>query len=107
MLDGFSGGRTIEIAGAEAVTSADLARIAATISGRPVAHVPVSEQEVIAGMVAHGLPEPMAKVYARFDVAAARGELAGSARAFVQLTGAQPQPVSAFLAAHRGALGAS
>ncbi len=104
LLDGFEGRRTIEIAGSQAVTGADVALAASEIAGRPVEHVAVSAQTVIDGMKAHGMPEQVASVYAAFDVAISRGELVGSSRGFEQLTGAAPGALQAFLVSHRSAL---
>ena len=104
LLDGFDGRRAIEIAGAQALTGAELARVASELTGRQDDHAPVSAQAVVERLEAHGMPEAIAQAYAAFDVAIARGELVGSSRGFEQLTGAAPGSVHAFLAAHRSAL---
>ncbi|MGH8310636.1 MAG: NAD(P)-dependent oxidoreductase, partial [Steroidobacteraceae bacterium] len=104
LLDGFDGRRTIDIAGPQALTGADIARIASELTGRHVEHVTVPAQAVIDGLKAHGMPEDFAKVLAAFDVAISRGELVGSSRGYEQLTGSAPGSVQAFLAAHRSAL---
>jgi NAD(P)H dehydrogenase (quinone) len=57
-------------------------------------------------MVAHGVPAPLAAVYAGVDTAIARGELAVQTDAVQRLTGAPPQDLRSFLTANRAALGA-
>jgi NAD(P)H dehydrogenase (quinone) len=42
-------------------------------------------------MIGAGLPEPVARVFASFDAAAAAGNLAGSPADFKALTGRDPQ----------------
>jgi NAD(P)H dehydrogenase (quinone) len=98
------GRRTLDVTGPAAITSAELARIAADVTGRPVVHVPVALDALVAGMVASGMPEPIARLYASFDAGAARGDFATATATVEQLTGARPQSVREFLAAHRAAL---
>jgi NAD(P)H dehydrogenase (quinone) len=97
LSSGFEGSRELELTGPEAVTSDALARLASELTGRPVVHVSVPLSALVEGMVAHGLPEPVAKIYASFDTAAAQGELSVVTSAFQELVGQPPQSVRDFL----------
>jgi len=105
LIETTTGRRAHDITGPTAVTSAEVAAMVSQLVGRPVRHVSVSVDALVAGMVEHGLPEPVARVYAAFDVAIARGELAAASPAVAQLTGTPPQRLDAFLRANRAALG--
>jgi NAD(P)H dehydrogenase (quinone) len=97
LSSGFEGSRELELTGPESVTSDALARLASELTGRPVVHVSVPLSALVEGMVAHGLPEPVAKIYASFDTAAAQGELSVVTSAFQELVGQPPQSVRDFL----------
>lgn len=100
------GRRILEVTGPDSLTGADLAELAAVLVRRPVVHVPVPVEAVVAGMVQHGLPSPVAQIYAAFDVSAARGEFADVTDVVFRLTGRRPQSVRSFLADHRAVFGA-
>ncbi len=67
--------------------------------------MPVPLDALIAGMVQHGLPEPVAQLMASFDAGAGRGDLAATSSAVAELTGAPPRGVREFLLTQRVALG--
>lgn len=96
--------RTLEISGPAAVTPADLATLAAQLTGRPVKHVPLPADALRGGLAGAGLPPFLVDLLVTFDLAAARGELALVTSAVAELTGRPPQSVADFLAAHRDAL---
>lgn len=99
-----SGRTRLDITGPAVVTQAELAQMASEISGRPVAYVPVTPEALKAGMVAGGLPEPVADLVVSFDVATAQGALAVASSTVKDLTGRAPQRVYDFLAERRAAL---
>lgn len=105
LADVATGRRTLDVTGPAAITSAELAAIASEVTGKPVRHVPVPTGALIAGMVQHGLPEPVARLMASFDAGAAKGDLATTSTAVADLTGTPPRTVRDFLHAHRAALG--
>lgn len=96
-------GTIVEVTGPRALTGADLATATGALVGKAVAHVSIPFEALVDGMVGHGLPRPVAELFAAFDRSAARGELAGVTGAVAELTGRPPQSVEGFLAAHRGA----
>lgn len=102
-----SGRRTLDVTGPAALTSDELAAIVSEVVGKPIVHLAVPAPALIEGMVAHGLPKPVAELLASFDTAVARGKLARVTDTVQQLTGQPPQSVAAFLRAHRAQLRAS
>ncbi|MDP2313373.1 MAG: SDR family oxidoreductase [Pseudomonadota bacterium] len=101
------GRRVVQVTGPEALTGADLAALLGELVGKPIAHVSVPVDALIQGMVQHGLPQPVAEIYASFDVSTAKGELQEISDGLVRLTGRPPQSVRAFLVANRAALAAA
>lgn len=99
-----TGRRTVDVTGPAALTSVEVAAIAAEVAGRPVVHLSVAPEALVAGMVEHGVPRAVAELYASFDVAIARGELAAVTGAVGELTGRPPRSVRDFLVEHRAAL---
>jgi len=100
----FSGKRILEITGAEAVTQAELAAIASSVTGQTLNYVPVELEAVIQGMVGAGLPRPVAETYASFDTAIKVGNLAEVTNAVEELTGKKPNGIREFLEANKAAL---
>jgi NAD(P)H dehydrogenase (quinone) len=99
-----TGRRTLDITGPQALSDAEIARIASEVSSRPVQFVPVSAADKRAGMVGAGLPPMVADLLLSFEAAAAQGFLGDVSSAVVDLTGATPQSVREFLTTHQAAL---
>jgi NAD(P)H dehydrogenase (quinone) len=99
-----TGRHVVDVTGPAALTSAEVAALAAELTGRPIEHVSVSLPALVDGQVQHGLPRPFAELYASFDVAIARGEMAAVSDAVQRLTGKAPQSLRDFLAGQRQAL---
>jgi NAD(P)H dehydrogenase (quinone) len=104
LADSFVGRRTLDITGADALSQADLAKIAADISGKPVGYVPLTRDVLIDNMVAAGLPRPLAEVYSSFDAGAAAGQFEVVSNTVEELTGRKPTRVADYLAANKAAL---
>ncbi|HEX4914503.1 MAG TPA: SDR family oxidoreductase [Vicinamibacterales bacterium] len=98
------GPRTYDITGPELVAQADVARMLAEISGRPVTYVPLAPADLRQGMVQQGLPAELAALLVSIDDAIAKGTLAVVSSAVDDLTGRAPTSVRAFLEAHAGKL---
>jgi NAD(P)H dehydrogenase (quinone) len=98
------GNTVLDVTGAAAVPYAELARLAAAASGRPLVYRAVAPDAIAQGMVRAGLPRHVIDVLLSFQLAAARGELAVCTNAIEQLTGQAPQTLGAFMQAHAGAL---
>lgn len=100
------GRSTLDVTGPEALGSDELAALVSDVTDKPVRHVTVSLDEVVAGMVTAGLPEPVARLYATFETAVENGELASVSDTVRRLTDRAPMPLRDFLLANRAALGA-
>jgi NAD(P)H dehydrogenase (quinone) len=100
----FNGKRTLTPSGAQAFTVAELAEKLSAATGKPIKVVPVSADDLVAGMVAGGLPEPVARVFASFDVNQAQGKFGQVTADYKALTGVDPTPFDAWLAANQAAL---
>ena len=96
-----SGREILDVTGPAAISSEELASIVSELSGRPVRHVSVPVAAVVQALVKHGLPDPVARIFASFDSAIAGGELARTTDTVERLTGKQPQAVRDFLGAHK------
>jgi NAD(P)H dehydrogenase (quinone) len=100
----FSGRRTLDITGPEALSQADLAAITTSITGKQVAYIPLTLEAITEGMVNAGLPRPLAEAYASFDAASAQGLFSRVSSAVEELTGQKPIRIVDFLNAQRDLL---
>ncbi len=97
-------GKTImTLTGAEEFTTDELAAMVAKATSRKLDVVHVPAQGLVQGMVGAGLPEPMAQMFASFDVNTAQGGLSGVTGDFKKLTGVEPGKFSAWLASNASA----
>jgi NAD(P)H dehydrogenase (quinone) len=87
-----------DITGPDAVSSQDLATLAGRLAGTSVEVVDLSDDDYIAGLVAAGLPSPVAGLMASFGTATREGFLAKTSTAVADLTGHQPTPLADLLA---------
>jgi uncharacterized protein YbjT (DUF2867 family) len=81
-----------------AVTFDDIAGIAAELTGRDIRRVVVDDDEWVAGQVAHGAPEPMARLLLGTFLAAREGRFAGTGPLLGDLLGRPPRTVRDLLA---------
>ena len=93
-----------DVTGPAAVTQAELAAEFAKASGKPVARVGLTGEQLRGGLIAAGLPEGMADVMVAFDVDAADGYHAVVTDTVEQFSGRKPETLTAFLEANRAAL---
>jgi NAD(P)H dehydrogenase (quinone) len=99
---------TYTISGAKARSVPETAALVSQAVGKPIEVVQVTVDDLVNGMVAHGIPEPMARVVASFDASIAAGQLADVTGDFKALTGVDPQPFEEWLASpsnQRGLIG--
>ncbi|HSZ41437.1 MAG TPA: NAD(P)H-binding protein [Trebonia sp.] len=81
-----------------AVTFADIAGIASEVTGREIRRVVMDDEEWVAGQVAHGVPEFMARFLLGTFEAAREGRFAGVTPLLGELLGRQPRTVRDLLA---------
>lgn len=104
LASSFDGRRTLDITGPEALSQADLAKLASELSGKSVTYVPLEAGVMIDNMVAAGLPPFIAELLVSFNTAVAQGKLENVSSAVEDLTGQKSTSVAEFLAAHVEAL---
>jgi NAD(P)H dehydrogenase (quinone) len=95
--DGSFDGPVTLTAGA-APTFDDIATIASDLTGRDIQRVVMDDEEWVAGQVAHGSPEPMARMLLGFFQAARQGSFAEVSPTLGELLGREPRSVRDLLA---------
>jgi NAD(P)H dehydrogenase (quinone) len=98
------GRQVLELTGPAPVTQDEIAAIASELTGRPVAHVNVPQEDLREGILRSGMPPFIADALVRFDAAAAEGRHAIVTSAVSDLGGRAPASVRDYLVAHRSAL---
>lgn len=99
-----TGTKTYDVTGPDLVSQADLAAILSDLSGKTIAYVPITVDDLRAGMTANGLPQIMAQAFASFDDAIARGHMAVCTNVVKDLTGEAPASVRDFLSKNAASL---
>lgn len=94
----YDGRRTFEVTGPRAWKTREVAEVVSQITGRPLEVIDVPLDALVAGIIASGLPEGVARLIGSFDEAAARGRLAPLTDAVAELAGRPPQDLEGFLA---------
>jgi NAD(P)H dehydrogenase (quinone) len=84
---------------AEAVDLAHVAEVLSELVGRTVRRVVVDDEDYVAGLVGHGVPEPAAQMFLTLFQAARRGEFAVTSPTLAVLLGREPQSVRTVLQA--------
>ena len=97
---------TYTLSGAKEYSTDDIAKMVSAATGKPLAVVHVPVEGLVQGMLAHGLPEGMARLFASFDDAIAKGGLSGDAGDFKRLTGVKPRSFEDWLKNNATALAA-
>jgi NAD(P)H dehydrogenase (quinone) len=96
--------RTLDVTGPGVVTGAQLAQLAAKITGKPVGYMSVAASTIKAGLAGAALPNIIQEMITSFEVAIAEGYLAVPSSTVKDLTGKEPQSVESFLEANKQAL---
>jgi NAD(P)H dehydrogenase (quinone) len=96
--------KTWNITGPAVVTYAELAKLAAELTGQPVTYVPVEAAERTAQLIALGTPEPITKMLVSGQLAIAQGKMGVATTAVKELTGREPVSVREFLSVRKAAL---
>lgn len=98
-LDDAHAGKTYELAGDTAHSGADFAAAVAKAAGKPVAYVPMSQNDYAEALIGFGLPEGFAQILADSDARAGEGALADDSRTLSQLIGRPTTPIAETIAA--------
>jgi NAD(P)H dehydrogenase (quinone) len=106
-LAGKTNGKSkLTLSGTRAYSFPELAALVGQTVGKSIAVIPVTVDQLTQGMVAHGLPEPLARVLASIDTNIAAGRLAEVTGDYEALTGVQPLPFERWLAANKAVIAA-
>jgi NAD(P)H dehydrogenase (quinone) len=96
----------VDVTGPAPVTQDEVTALYTRLTGKPVTRVPLTGEQLQAGLEAAGLPRPYAALLTAFDLDAAAGHHAITTDVVERFTGRKPQSLEAFLEANRAALGA-
>ena len=99
-----SGDATYTLTGPAAITTQEIAAIAADVAGKPLKVVHVSDDELAAGLKGAGIPDFFAAVLVSADANTRTGRFDIVTDDFEKLTGAKPQSLKDFLSANKAAL---
>jgi len=100
-----TGRQILDVTGPEAVTPDVLAALLSEVSGKPVAHISLTPEQLRGGLTAAGLPPFVAGLLVDFDVQASEGHHAILTPVVKTLTGREPTSARDFLKANAAALG--
>lgn len=99
--------QTYTVTGPEALTNAEIAAIASDLTGKPLAVIEVTDEQLAGGAKAAGVPDFVIDNFiVPFDRNAREGKVAAVTDAVEKLWGAKPSSVREFLATNQAALGA-
>lgn len=96
---------TYTLTGPEALTTDEIAAIAAGVAGKPLQVVHVSDEQLAAGLKSAGIPDFFAAVLVSADATTRTGRFDIVTNDFETLTARKPQSLRDFLAEHKAALG--
>lgn len=93
-----------DITGSVAVSNAQLVKMVQELTGKSISLIPVTADQLRAGLASAGLPPPVVELLVAIDLNALAGNAAVVSDAIQRLTRKPPQSVSEFLTAHKAAL---
>lgn len=99
-----TGKTTYTLTGAKEYTVDEIAALASKATGKALKVVQVSVADLTKGIVAAGLPEGLAKLFASFDDNTSKGGLSGVTSDYKKLTGAEPASLESWFASNAAAL---
>lgn len=99
-----NGNARYDITGSEPLTTREIAKLATEATGKPIEIVNVTDEQLKQGMIAAGMPDFLAPVFASFDTNTRAGNVALATDAVQKLTGRSPRSLRQFFAANSQAL---
>lgn len=97
-------GRTYTLTGPEPLSFADVAAIAASVSGRPLGYASVDDDALDAQLTSAGVPEEVRGMIVSFGVALRQGFGTQCTDDVYELTGTKARPLQELMERHRGLL---
>ena len=104
MSDNTTDNVTLTLAGTESFTVEEVAAKVSAVTGKPLAVMQLTDEQLAGGMKGAGVPEAIIPMLVSFDASTREGDLATTTDAFKQLTGRKPQTLGDFLEANKAAL---
>ncbi len=98
------GNTILDVTGPVALSTEEIAAQVSDVTGKALAVVPVTPEQLEAGMLAHGIPAFLAPILASFDVNTAAGRADAVSDTVQRLTGRAPLGLREFLQTHHRAL---
>lgn len=95
---------TYTLTGPEALTTAETAALASEVTGKPIAVVNLTDDQLAEGMKAAGVPGVMIPMLISFDANTRAGGVSDVTGDIETLTGHQPAPLRSFLEASKATL---
>lgn len=92
------------LTGAEAFTAEEVASIVSEATGKPLAAIQITDEQLVEGLKGAGFPVPVALTFASFDANQRKGLFEPVTDDFKALTGRDPVPFKAYVASAKAAL---
>lgn len=97
---GGTGSRTYTLTGPQALTTAEIAAKVSAALARPITVINLTDEQLIEGLKAHGMPDHVAAFIVCFDTNTRLGGVETVTDDFFALTGRRPASFDDYLAAH-------
>ena len=97
--------QTLDLTGDALRTTDEIAALAAQVVGKPLQVVHVTDEQLAAGLAAHGVPAPMIPFIVGFDTNTRQGKMDVASDAFLSLTGRDPRTLAEYFAANMADFG--
>ncbi|MDT5036317.1 MAG: hypothetical protein QOE03_1502, partial [Micromonosporaceae bacterium] len=92
-------GQRLEVTGPRAVTQAEIAALITEFTGIRVRYRPITDEQTVGDLVAHGMPEPQARLFATIGTSTRNGYTRVVTDVVERITGRRATSVAEFLAA--------
>ncbi len=100
-----SGNAVYNLTGPTALTTDEIAALVREATGKPLAVVNLTDEQLAGGMKAAGVPEPFIPTFVSFDTNIREGGFDVATRDIEMLSGRAPQDLKSFLTANKALLG--
>ena len=94
---------TLDVTGAQALNTTQIAAIATEALGKPIRVIPVSPEQLAQGLAAAGVPPFLVPLMVSFDVNAKAGNVSMVSDTILKLTGTAPQSLRDYLVNNKAA----
>lgn len=95
---------TFTLTGSQSLDTDEIAALASAVTGKPIEVVHLSDEALLEGLKASGLPAPVAALLVSFDANTRAGTISDVTNDVKTLSGVEPRPLKAFLEENKVAL---